>query len=151
MQNRYAKRSFLKLHHVVFIQEDEIAKLDLLKARSGAGGEDDENSLVIFIMEAIQFKRGHKALYGKRKKIVFNAKAFDKAFLHHLFIKNRERIKKWVSARESAWVVSLKEWMLACKRKRHRWKRSNFICVHEKVSSLDLPCINTTSRSKAKP
>jgi hypothetical protein len=50
-------------------------------------GEKGENSLVIFIMEAIQFWGGHKALYGNRKKIVFIAEAFDKAFLHHLFIK----------------------------------------------------------------
>lgn len=49
--------------------------------------EEGRNSLVIFIMEAIQFWGGHKALYGNRKKIVFNAEAFDKAFLHHLFIK----------------------------------------------------------------
>ena len=50
--------------------------------------EEGENSLVIFIMEAIQFERGvRKALYGNRKKIVFIAEAFDKAFLHHLFIK----------------------------------------------------------------
>lgn len=48
---------------------------------------EEGNSLVIFIMEAIQFWGGHKALYGNRKKIVFNAEAFDKAFLHHLFIK----------------------------------------------------------------
>jgi hypothetical protein len=47
----------------------------------------DENSLVIFIMEAIQFWGGYKALYGNRKKMVFNAEAFDKAFLNHLFIK----------------------------------------------------------------
>lgn len=38
---------------------------------------------VIFIMESNSIRGGRKALFGKRKKI----EAFDKAFLHHLFIK----------------------------------------------------------------
>lgn len=148
MQNRYAKRSFLKLHHVVFIQEDEIAKLDLLKARSGAG---DENSLVIFIMEAIQFKRGHKALYGKRKKIVFNAKAFDKAFLHHLFIKNRERIKKLSVGEGECVGGGFKEVNACLQAEGIDGSEVISFSITEKVSSLDLPCTNTTSRSRAKP
>jgi hypothetical protein len=63
-------------------------------------------------MEAIQFWGGHKALYGNRKKIVFNAEAFDKAFLHHLFIKiqsikmNMWKLEAGWGMREMAWEES---------------------------------------------
>lgn len=52
-------------------------------------------------MEAIQFWGKAGALYGKQKKIVFDAEAFDKAFLHHLFIKIRWiKMKLWKEAGE---------------------------------------------------
>lgn len=123
---------------------DEIPKLDLCEKRWKKELKKEEIPKSFSLWK--QFNLGsRKAWYGKRKQIVFNAEAFDKAFLHHLFIKIR-CIKMWAKGygKEGVRKWQRRKRMLSfCNEK--KWEQM----LYEFGFSLNLPWINTAGTSRA--